>query len=63
MPRPNTVSGAVIYLNGCERDDDGDNVVNHLDEWPNTRATAPVNARDCENGSTVELRGVNFASS
>ena len=60
---PNTVSGAAIYVNGCERDDDGDNVVNHLDECPNTRANAPVDARGCEIGSTVELRGVNFASS
>jgi OOP family OmpA-OmpF porin len=59
---PNTVSGAAIYVNGCERDDDGDNVVNHLDECPNTRANAPVDARGCEIGSTVELRGVNFAS-
>jgi OOP family OmpA-OmpF porin len=60
---PNTVSGAAIYVNGCERDDDGDNVVNHLDECPNTRTNAPVDARGCEIGSTVELRGVNFASS
>ena len=60
---PNTVSGAAIYVNGCERDDDGDGVVNHLDECPNTRANAPVDARGCEIGSTVELRGVNFASS
>ena len=60
---PNTVSGAAIYVNGCERDDDGDNVVNHLDECPNTRLNAPVDARGCEIGSTVELRGVNFASS
>lgn len=59
---PNTVSGAAIYVNGCERDDDGDNVVNHLDECPNTRANAPVDARGCEIGSTLELRGVNFAS-
>ena len=59
---PNTVSGAAIYVNGCERDDDGDNVVNHLDECPNTRGNAPVDARGCEIGSTVELRGVNFAS-
>jgi OOP family OmpA-OmpF porin len=60
---PNTVSGAAIYVNGCERDDDGDNVVNHLDACPNTRPNAPVDARGCEIGSTVELRGVNFASS
>ena len=60
---PNTVSGAAIYVNGCERDDDGDNVVNHLDDCPNTRANAPVDARGCEIRSTVELRGVNFASS
>ena len=60
---PNTVSGAAIYVNGCERDDDGDSVVNHLDECPNTRANAPVDTRGCEIGSTVELRGVNFASS
>ena len=60
---PNTVSGAAIYVNGCERDDDGDNVVNHLDECPNTRANAPVDASGCEIGTTVELRGVNFASS
>ena len=60
---PNTVSGAAIYINGCERDDDGDNVINHLDECPNTRANAPVDARGCEIRSTVELRGVNFASS
>jgi OOP family OmpA-OmpF porin len=60
---PNTVSGAAIYVNGCERDDDGDNVVNHLDECPNTRANAPVDTHGCEIGSTVELRGVNFASS
>jgi OOP family OmpA-OmpF porin len=60
---PNTVSGAAIYVNGCERDDDGDNVVNHLDDCPNTRANAPVDAQGCEIGSTIELRGVNFASS
>ena len=60
---PNTVSGAAIYINGCERDDDGDNVVNHLDDCPNTRSNAPVDARGCEIRSTVELRGVNFASS
>jgi OOP family OmpA-OmpF porin len=60
---PNTVSGAAIYVNGCERDDDGDNVVNHLDDCPNTRANAPVDSRGCEIRSTVELRGVNFASS
>jgi OOP family OmpA-OmpF porin len=59
---PNTVSGAAIYVNGCERDDDGDSIVNHLDECPNTRADAPVDSRGCEIGSTVELRGVNFAS-
>ncbi len=59
---PNTVSGAAIHVNGCERDDDGDNVVNHLDGCPNTRANAPVDARGCEIPSTVELRGVNFAS-
>lgn len=59
---PNTVSGAAIYVNGCERDDDGDNVVNHMDECPNTRANVPVDARGCEIRSTVELRGVNFAS-
>ena len=59
---PNTVSGAAIYINGCERDDDSDNVVNHLDECPNTRADAPVDARGCEIASTVELRGVHFAS-
>jgi len=60
---PNTVSGAAIHINGCERDDDGDNVVNHLDDCPNTRANAPVDASGCEIRSTVELRGVNFASS
>jgi OOP family OmpA-OmpF porin len=60
---PNTVSGAAIYVNGCERDDDGDNVVNHLDDCPNTRANVPVDASGCEIRSTVELRGVNFASS
>ena len=60
---PNTVSGAAIHVNGCERDDDGDNVVNHLDDCLNTRANAPVDARGCEIRSTVELRGVTFASS
>jgi len=60
---PNTVSGAAIYVNGCERDDDGDNVVNHLDDCPNTRANVPVDANGCEIRSTLELRGVNFASS
>lgn len=60
---PNTVSGAAIHINGCERDDDGDNVVNHLDECPNTRVRAPVDAHGCEIRSTVELRGVNFATS
>ena len=59
---PNTVPGAAIYVNGCERDDDGDNVVNHLDDCPNTRANTPVDSRGCEIRSTVELRGVNFAS-
>ncbi len=59
---PNTVSGAAIHVNGCERDDDRDNVVNHLDHCPNTRANAPVDADGCETRSTVELRGVNFAS-
>jgi OmpA-OmpF porin, OOP family len=59
---PDTVSGAAIYINGCERDDDGDNVVNHLDECPNTLADAAIDARGCEIPSTVELRGVTFAS-
>lgn len=60
---PQTVSGATVDVRGCELDSDKDSIVDRLDRCPGTAAGARVDGRGCELEETIELRGVNFASS
>ncbi len=58
---PDTVTGAVVDLNGCELDSDKDGVVDRLDQCPDTRAGARVDKYGCEiKRETLVVRGVYF---
>lgn len=57
---PTTPAGHTVNAQGCEMDDDKDNVLNSLDQCPDTPANRKVDDKGCTVHKVINLNGVNF---
>jgi outer membrane protein OmpA-like peptidoglycan-associated protein len=55
------MTGASVDATGCEKDSDGDGVVDRLDLCPNSTQGSTVNKLGCEQNANIILEDISFA--
>lgn len=58
---PDTVSGAEVGEDGCERDQDNDTIVDRLDLCPDIAEQNEINSFGCARGAAIVLSGIYFS--